>query len=371
MVFTRSVSQQTQAMAAPAQALDSSNGVLSKARSFSSRPLRQTQTPNPSTGHPASRRHANPFSSPSLLGQKRKSEALFEVSSHKESESLVFERRFFSTNKTKMRGTSDLSGLSPEINTLGLSDLKLSGSGTMTEPRMESLKKLAGDAHVIVVDLRQEPHCVANDYPVMWTKEYNWVNKNLPLTQVQPNEDQRIADMKAFVGSGSLTLTSYADIKQERSRPMRKVLVSPSIVSEQEIVERHGMQYERIGVPDHSAPKDEAVDRFLILLRNMPKNAWLHVHCKAGCGRTTTFMALYDMLRNASDVGLEDITSRQGKLGFEYDLMGLGQNPDPIRIECRRERRDFIRDFYEFAKTKPLETNQSWTEWKAARATQS
>jgi hypothetical protein len=53
----------------------------------------------------------------------------------------------------------------------------------------------------------------------------------------------------------------------------------------------------------------------------LPENAWAHFHCEAGLGRTTTFMVLYDMLRNANRVSLEDIVQRQKILSHGYDVL--------------------------------------------------
>ena len=44
--------------------------------------------------------------------------------------------------------------------------------------------------------------------------------------------------------------------------------------------------------------------------------SWLHFHCLAGYGRTATFMAIYDMMKNP-DVGLSDIVYRQSMTGGE------------------------------------------------------
>ena len=53
----------------------------------------------------------------------------------------------------------------------------------------------------------------------------------------------------------------------------------------------------------------------------LPDNAWLHIHCSAGKGRTTTFLALYDMMRNPG-VGMKDVAVRQAALGTMYVLKG-------------------------------------------------
>lgn len=396
MVLTRSVSQQTQAMAAPAQVVDSSNGVLSKACSFSSRPLRQTQTPNPRMGHPVSRRHATKLSPIPLSGQKRgrsdegdnvfrpdseaapagssmralRSTRLQErLSSLQNDVTIVYDRRHSSFKNTRLRGTSDLSFLPPKANQEGLSDLKLSGSAAITVSLLKAIKAIVGDHQkVLICDLRREPHAVANDHSITWTIPNNWLNLDRPLHEAVQDEQTRIHAIRSTQPE-QLTAVLHKDYKKELLRPEKKTLVEPRVYSEQEIVESYGMWYARFGVSDHLRPNDAEVDRFLDVMQQMPKDTWVHMHCKGGQGRTTTFMVLYDILRNVGKVSLLDIVNRQKHLGFDYDVSSEGLKND--RKQFRQDRWAFIRDFYEFAKTKPLETNQSWSEWKAARASQS
>jgi protein-tyrosine phosphatase len=99
-------------------------------------------------------------------------------------------------------------------------------------------------------------------------------------------------------------------------------------------------------------PLDEAVDQFIVAVRALPENAWAHFHCEAGLGRTTTFLVLYDMLRNAARVSLEDIVCRQKLLGYNYDVLrptGLGNWKAPYM----EDRIAFVRAFYNYARANP------------------
>jgi len=91
-------------------------------------------------------------------------------------------------------------------------------------------------------------------------------------------------------------------------------------------------------VTDHVRPLDDAVDRFILAVRALPDGAWTHFHCEAGLGRTTTFMVLYDMLRNANRVSLEDIVRRQKILSHGYDVLQPDE-PETGRRLCRRKGR--------------------------------
>ena len=53
------------------------------------------------------------------------------------------------------------------------------------------------------------------------------------------------------------------------------------------------------------------VNYFMDIVKNNPENTWFHFHCKAGVGRTTTFMIMYDIIKNGNEVSLHDIIGRQ------------------------------------------------------------
>jgi hypothetical protein len=67
--------------------------------------------------------------------------------------------------------------------------------------------------------------------------------------------------------------------------------------------------YERLYVADFHAPTDELVDTFVRSILNLPKDktTWLHFHCAAGDGRTTTFMAMAQMMVMADKKSLDQI----------------------------------------------------------------
>jgi protein-tyrosine phosphatase len=73
-------------------------------------------------------------------------------------------------------------------------------------------------------------------------------------------------------------------------------------------------------------------------------------------------MVLYDMLRNATRVSLEDIVRRQAILGYGYDVL-LPPDGGNWKAPYMAERAEFVRVFYDYARANPKGRPQFWTEW--------
>ena len=243
--------------------------------------------------------------------------------------------------------------------TTGLSDLHASGSGEFTP---EGLKLLLARTHgsVTVFDLRQETHIFVNDLPVSWYASRDWANVGRSQSAIVADEAARVASLK----SGSkVAIQPGEPVKHGNANSVTPQEVTvESASTEREVVRTGGADYVRITVTDHARPVDEEVDRFVLAVRALPENAWAHFHCEAGQGRTTTFMVLYDMLRNAGRVSLEDIVGRQKILNHGYDVLQLSE-PGNWKAPCATDRAAFVRAFYEYARANPDGRPQLWSEW--------
>ena len=179
------------------------------------------------------------------------------------------------------------------FNFYGLSQLRVSGSGQFSREGFNELKcrlPIEND-QLIIFDLREESHGLINGVPISWTDgENNFPNRKKSEIEIERDEEKKLS---LAMQKGSIIINPYEGPS--------KVTVE-TIQTEKEFVESLGYHYFRLPVTDHHRPSDEVIDKFISLIKNLPDDQWIHIHCKGGNGRTTTFMILFDMMKNARQV---------------------------------------------------------------------
>ena len=247
--------------------------------------------------------------------------------------------------------------------TTGLNDLRASGSGEFTP---EGLKLVLARTRgpVTVFDLRQETHVFVNELPVSWYASHDWANVGRSHKEIESEEAARV---QSFKPGSEIDVRPGQPVKHGNGNSVTPEQITVERAStEQNIVERAGAHYARITVTDHTRPLDDAVDRFILAVRALPQGTWAHFHCEAGLGRTTTFMVLYDTLRNANRVALEDIVLRQKILSHGYDVLQPDE-PGNWKAPYAADRAAFVQAFYEYARANPNGRPKLWSEWLKSR----
>ena len=268
--------------------------------------------------------------------------------------------RNFRTTDDRLRANSG-----PKIPTnTGLTSLCASGSGEFTTDGLKLLLERTRGP-VTVFDLRQETHIFVNGLPISWFATNDWANVGRTHNEIEADEAARVKSLKP---GSEIAVHPGAAIKKPGAIPSAPENVTVEHAStERDLVEANRVAYVRLTITDHARPVDEEVDRFILAVRALPENGWAHFHCEAGRGRTTTFMVLYDMLRNASRVSLEDIARRQQLIGYDYDVLRPA-DPGNWKASYTDDRIAFIRAFYDYARANPGGGPQLWSEWLKSRA---
>lgn len=238
----------------------------------------------------------------------------------------------------------------------GLSKLRASASAQFSEKSLAKILEIVPSNQIILVDLREESHGFINGIAISWRAENNWGNKDKNLEEILFNE--KLLLQKTI---------NDKDIKlYQKNSDKDPVLVHvKEAFSEADLAKKMGINYVRIPASDHLKPNHKEVDLFIEfmknhILKNETSNAWIHLHCSAGRGRSTTFIAMYDMMQNAPHVSFHDILKRQAMIGGK-DLFEIVDASD-WRYEHNFERIQFLSNFYSYCLKNP-NFEQSWSSW--------
>lgn len=239
----------------------------------------------------------------------------------------------------------------------GLSELNISGSTQFSEKGLHQLKSLIPSKNLIVVDLRRESHGFINGMPVSWASNTTRPNIDKYFDEIQTIEDNLL---KQSMLNKVLILSVIK--KESGGKQIYPIPFLPSgIISESELCRGENIGYVRIPVDDHMRPIDSEVDRFITLFRHLPKDSWVHFHCKGGSGRTTTFMIMADMMKNARKVSFDDIITRQWLIGKIH--LADCSKPDNQYEEEYSDRLDFLKEFYSYCQANIDQFKTSWSDW--------
>ncbi len=242
----------------------------------------------------------------------------------------------------------------------GLDTIQASASA---QPNLKELpvlyKKIRKEApnpsQIYLVDLRQESHGFADRWAVSWYEKRNAANQGMTAEAVEEEEARRL---KTLLGHKT---TFRPKGKSDKARFKEQTFQPKSVKTEREAAQEAGFRYVRFAAADKMWPDAATVERFLAFVNALPKDAWLHFHCHAGHGRTSTFLSMYDILKNP-DVSLEDVTKRHGLQGGRDILEHRGNSEWEARQGDHRA--EMIRLFYRYAsELRTKDTTLSWSKW--------
>ena len=233
----------------------------------------------------------------------------------------------------------------------GLVELRASASGQFSEKSFAKMLEVIPEKKILMFDLRQESHGYVDGIAVSWYGKRDWGNVGKSLKEIIFDEEQKLECLRK---EQSLVI-------HDAMNPF--VVNANSIFNENELASKYEIQYVRLPVTDHVKPDDEMVDRFLKLIENDCQESWIHFHCSAGRGRATTFMCLYDILKNGKDVSFHDILMRQSLIGGKCLLKF--PSPTAWKYGFAVERTEFLKEFYQFINERSQ--HESWSDWKIKR----
>jgi len=253
--------------------------------------------------------------------------------------------------------------------TSGLLNLNMSGSAQFSALQFKALVKhlesFGFSPHqILVVDLREEPHAFINGAAFTWYARQAWWIQNDPVALVLEREKQGLAALSL----GQSIVLKYVACKDKAGTVQRLVdhpYVIDTLLTEEQVVREAGAQYIRLLVTDHMRPDDKDVEQFLELVKRLPPKIWIHFHCRAGRGRTSTFMIMYDIIRNPT-LSKDAIIDRQVRLG-SLDIRRLSGPLKAHKNPNEASRNRFISLFYDYVHAPDGYGTNSWTKWTMQR----
>ncbi|MBQ9441468.1 MAG: hypothetical protein IJU55_00440 [Selenomonadaceae bacterium] len=271
---------------------------------------------------------------------------------------LIFSWLIIFSSRTNAEGVWRLDGTDKNElpkNFRLIEDLKASASG---QPSLDGLKKIYEEVRkhtgstIYIVDLREESHGFADKTPVSWYVEKN--RGNYYRGYEKSYEEEQLKDLQG-------KLTEFVPLGNSDKKYLKPIKFSPKkTLSEGQAVEDFNsellknyasgkyfpqIQYARFPATDMIFPSPQVVDDFLSFVNRLGRNDWLHFHCHAGHGRTTTFLVFYEILKNP-DSSLEEICHRQHLLGGS-DLLAHSDGNDWY-AQAHNDRAEKLRLFYRY-----------------------
>lgn len=225
----------------------------------------------------------------------------------------------------------NISSSFPDVNTIGLDKLNISGSSRVGFYHLQwALRHVQGPIYLI--DL--------TDGKIKYYR--SWESSIFKENRENPGLVYRL---RRFLVSGSTKM------------------IPDYYENEIDVAQRFGLNYQVFYIPRRHIPSQETVDNVVAFSQTMPKDAWLHMHCDAGRGRTTMLMIMFDIIRNGHDVSAEEIVERQYRLGgvdlFDTKIWVNGHYTQ----EQLQARKDFILTFYKYVNDPEGYGHQSWSTW--------
>ena len=227
---------------------------------------------------------------------------------------------------------------------LSIIGLNAIASEQFSEQQLESIKKKYQNQKIIIVDLRREDHGFINGKPVSLYGEFNQSNNDENVSQIIEEEEEFFGDIKK---QPRIIINKVIKLNDDETWPES---VKPEInevassASEEELARKYGFGYQRFAIKDHHPPTRKELEEYADFIRNLPADTKLYVHCKAGHGRTSTFLAVYDIIKNAKNKSLSQIIDQQHKLGGA-NLSKL-EDFSQIKSKLKKERFELVKDFY-------------------------
>lgn len=208
-----------------------------------------------------------------------------------------------------------------------LPSLNISGSAQFEPSQIDNLKKQINILDTYIVDLRQESHGFLNDDAVSFYSTERLLNNGFDSEETLASEKEKF---------GAIKPGDIQNIFNKRGAFRESITVEKSQI-ELSLVKNAGLNYVLFATRDGHIPTPSMVDSFVSFVVKTPPTTHLHFHCDHGEGRTTMYMAMFQMMKESTLKSLNEILDEQLEAG------GIILTDDTTRA-------NFLQDFYDYTK---------------------
>jgi len=241
----------------------------------------------------------------------------------------------------------------------GLDNLRISASAQFSPSNFDKLVSAIGQSDIVFVDLRQESHGFVNDQAISRYEAYNQGNAFLVQEFIEPREQSFLKQLRS---QKQLKVFELQRKENDEEAFEPSTLSINTVQSVGDFITQKGHRYVRLYLQEDMPPQDSEIDKFVALVKSLPPTTWIHVFSANDLGRTTTLMAMFDMIHNAKDIRFKDILLRQQLLGG-FDLSLIPSSTD-WRLRYHKLRLAKLKTFYHYIKAEDGFEQQSYTAWK-------
>lgn len=261
---------------------------------------------------------------------------------------------------------------SRELDLTGLGDLHISGSSQPSQLGFRAIKARV-PRHMTVVNLKQEDGLFieprkgeggALAFSYLMSMPW-WVKEDREPEAIDTSEQRRCSLLQKKHKVTVYGIEDDNNLRKEKHTVLYEIrMKAKRIFTEKELCQEEGFSYLRIPDKKFGHMEYKHVDQMVDFVKHLPEGEHVHFHCKRGQSRTTLFMTMFDMLKNADHVACEDIIKRQGPKGLGgADLTKLPK-VDSWEYGFKKGWLDFLHTFYQYVReNKPLGFEKSWSVW--------
>lgn len=252
-------------------------------------------------------------------------------------------RRFHTMDEPFIENPKYKGGDINNVSREGMDKLNMSGSAMFSLDQLNTmLARFNQKDHnkIYMFDFCQESKLFVNKDAVFYYGDLNMGNLGRTTEQIMNNE----TELKNSILNTKID--EYSRCDENDTTPPVTVEVD-SVLTEKEVCDNYGINYIRIPGTDHVFPGPSAIDYFIQYVKNLPQDAYLHMHCSGGVSRTTIFMVIWDIMQNPT-VSLDDIVARQCLYERAWLYQDKASDTPTYKNDLYKEKTDMIKKVYEY-----------------------